>query len=86
MCECETGEDNTPTEEPNTKMRSDGDTRAPPDEQMALSSSNTMARSEESSTNETVLLLRIHLLPRAQCVTHSSEGALLSPWDQQLQR
>lgn len=44
--------------------------------------SSTMAGSEESSTNETVLLFRIHLLPHAvkqpQCVTHSSEKAALS--------
>lgn len=44
--------------------------------------SSTMAGSEESSTNETVLLFRIHLLPHAvkqpQCVTHSSEEAALS--------
>lgn len=53
--------------------------------------SSTMARSEESSTNETtVLLFRIHLLPHAviqpQCVTYSSEEAALSPRDQQWQR
>lgn len=69
-------------------MHNGKDTRPPPDGQMALSSSNTMARSEESSTNETVLLLRIHLLPRAvkqpQRVTYSSEEAVRPPRDQQL--
>lgn len=44
--------------------------------------SSTMAGSEKSCTNETVLLFRIHLLPHAvkqpQCVPHSSEDAALS--------
>lgn len=57
--------------------------------QMGRWLSSTMARSEESSTNETVLLFRIHLLPHAvkqpPCVTYSSEEAALSPVDQQRQ-
>lgn len=68
----------TQTDETNTRMHKD--THVLP--RMGRWLSSTMAGSEESSTNETVLLFRIHRLPHAvkqpQCVTYTQLSRPLS--------